>query len=81
MDGLFDVRREGNVVSGSYELECYERSVQEYLRSCKGYEEFDYQLKDVVVFKNLCNSGRSTENIIEAISNVCWDTERVVLKF
>merc|ERR1719173_337481 len=51
--------------------ECYEEAVNKYLQTCKGFEEFDYNMKDVHVFGNLCRSGKSMESILAAIENVC----------
>jgi len=50
---------------------CYEQSVNKYLQTCKGFEEFDYNMKDVHVFENLCNEGKSMESILGAIESVC----------
>jgi len=51
--------------------ECYEQAVNKYLQTCKGFEEFDYNMKDVHVFGNLCRSGKSMESILAAIERVC----------
>merc|ERR1712142_1262 len=51
--------------------ECYEEAVNKYLQTCEGFEEFDYNMKDVHVFGNLCRSGKSMESILAAIENVC----------
>merc|ERR1712002_1210970 len=51
--------------------ECYEQAVNKYLQTCKGFEEFDYNMKDVHVFGNLCSSGKSLESILAAIERVC----------
>jgi len=50
---------------------CYEQAVNKYLQTCKGFEEFDYNMKDVHVFSNLCSTGKSTESILAAIDRVC----------
>jgi legumain len=51
--------------------QCYEQAVQKYLDTCKGFQEFDYNMKHVHVFSNLCNQGSSTKSIVEAIEQVC----------
>merc|ERR1719193_1735791 len=51
--------------------QCYEQAVQKYLETCKGFQEFDYNMKHVHVFSNLCNQGKTTESIVEAIEQVC----------
>merc|ERR1711909_246 len=51
--------------------QCYEQAVQKYLDTCKGFQEFDYNMNHVHVFSNLCNQGKSTESIVEAIEQVC----------
>ena len=53
--------------------ECYEGSVDEYLRACRvqDREGSEYRLKDVFVFENLCNKGVGKDVIKEAIRDVC----------
>jgi len=57
--------------SAEEQHECYEQTVNKYLQTCKGFEEFDYNMKDVHVFSNMCNAGKSLESIMAAIERVC----------
>merc|ERR1711936_1089137 len=36
-----------------------------------GSEQFDYNMKHVHVFSNLCNQGKTTKSIVKAIEQVC----------
>jgi len=51
--------------------ECYEQALGRYLETCNGFDEYNYAMKDLHVFGNLCNSGKSIESIYEAIDHVC----------
>lgn len=51
--------------------DCYEQTVQKYMDTCKGFEEFDYNMKDLHVFSNLCNGGKSLHSIMAAIEKMC----------
>merc|ERR1712141_57135 len=50
---------------------CYESSVDKYLQTCTKYQQYDYAMKDLYVFANLCNRGKPIRQIQEAIQTVC----------
>merc|ERR1712168_1580104 len=50
---------------------CYEQSVVKYLETCTAFSGYDYAMKDLHVFANLCNRGTSFESISQTIEKVC----------
>jgi len=51
--------------------DCYAESIEKYMTECNVFSEFDYAMKDMHVFENLCAQGNSMLSISEAIKNIC----------
>jgi len=50
---------------------CYEQAVDTFTKKCYQFQEYDYAMKDLHVFANLCNAGVPIENIYKTIAKVC----------
>jgi len=50
---------------------CYEYTVARFLEKCYSFDEYDYAMKDLHMFSNLCNQGVTNEKIFNAIDEVC----------
>jgi len=51
--------------------DCYENAVVKFHDTCTKFSEFDHAKRDLHVFANLCNEGKSVESIYGAIEDVC----------
>jgi len=65
---MFEWKTKETTLSEEY---CYEVTVDKYGQSCYHFEEYDYAMKDLHVFANLCNEGVKVERILNAIKEVC----------
>jgi len=50
---------------------CYEQALVKFHETCTQFSEFDHAKRDLHVFANLCNEGKSVESIFGAIEEVC----------
>jgi len=50
---------------------CYEKSVDTFISKCYKFQDYDYALRDLHMFANLCNAGVSVEDITATIEGVC----------
>jgi len=51
--------------------DCYEYAVGRYTEKCYHFNEYDYAMKDLYMFSNLCSLGVPNEKIFKAIDEVC----------
>jgi len=50
---------------------CYEHAIGRYTDKCYRFDEYDYAMKDLHMFANLCSQGVSNEEIFDAIDEAC----------
>jgi len=55
---------------------CYEKAVDLFTQTCYHFQEYDYAMKGLHVFANLCNAGVPIEKIQKSIEKVCTPVQK-----